>query len=217
MVKRDDAGFTKTAAHITFALFVILISALSSLAQRPEGGTGVPHSPEEIRARQQEMIERESILNASKQPAPKRLSEREQKLILKQIKEDYEGIQSARNALVRMVSAAASGNLDYKLIAESASEINKRAARLREILALPLLNPKEKELEKAQDTKPNVLLDEWTKITILQLGNHIKSFVTNPHFQNPAVINADQTTRASRDLEMIIEISKRLKEAAKKR
>jgi hypothetical protein len=121
---------------------------------------------------------------------------------LTQIGEDFTRIQVANNALARAL--AAGGELDFKFVAQSASEIKKRAGRLRDNLALPLtdeLRPKER-----AGIEPSRL-----KAALNTLDGLVMSFVTNPGFQSVHVIDAQWAVKARQDLEGIIEMSGRVK------
>ena len=66
--------------------------------------------------------------------SPRRGPDQQRRLILVQIREDFLQIQILNDDLVQ---AARADSLDLKVVAKGASEIAKRAERLRENLALP--------------------------------------------------------------------------------
>ncbi|HEX5734047.1 MAG TPA: hypothetical protein VF131_14535 [Blastocatellia bacterium] len=134
------------------------------------------------------------------------LSEQQQRLALKQIKEDFERMQAVNNEMMLTVSRAEA--LDYKRISETLSEINKRAKRLRTNLRM-------------EDGERGQALDAASdgvelKQSLYRLDGLIMSFVTSPLFQNPNVIHTDLRAKANRDLEGIIEMSQTVRKNAER-
>ena len=123
---------------------------------------------------------------------------------LTQINEDFERIQLINNALVRTLTA--DEELDPKLVAQAASEIKKRAGRLKENLLLP-------EAVEDQRKAPNVIEPGQLKAALAALNRLIISFVSNPGFQSVKVVDPQWSASARRDLEEIIELSGRLKKS----
>ena len=76
-------------------------------------------------------------------------------------------------------------------------------------LALSLPDEEAVELEKSSK-------DEPIKDSLIKICNQIRSFVTNPSIENPNTINAEQMTKARRDLESLIQLSGRIKKEADK-
>jgi hypothetical protein len=134
------------------------------------------------------------------------LSEQQQKLALKQIKEDFERMQAVNNEMMRTVSTAEP--LDYKSISETLSEINKRAKRLKSNLRMA-------DGEKGEALNVASAGTEL-KQSLYRLDDLIMIFVTSPLFQNPNVINTDLRAKANRDLEAIIEVSQVVRKNAEK-
>ena len=64
----------------------------------------------------------------------KQATEKQQRLALAQIKEDFERMQVVNNEMMRAV--VKSSSLDHKLVSESLEEINRRAKRLKENLKM---------------------------------------------------------------------------------
>ena len=124
-----------------------------------------------------------------------------------QINEDFTRIQIVNNALAK--SLAAGGELDFKAVAQSASEIKKRAGRLKENLLLP---------EPAEDRpKTSSGIEAWQlKAALAELDRLVVSFVHNPGFQSIRVVDAEWSAKARSDLEGIIELSGRLKKSSER-
>lgn len=121
-----------------------------------------------------------------------------------QVRHDFESLQSSYNRIVLSLSAKRAAAADDSLPAVVA-EVNKCAARLKSSLALP--PPKGDEARGAQPaTAPAAASDP-----LASLGRHLHSFLTNPLFESPGVLDLPQGARAARDLERIIELSEGLK------
>ena len=121
---------------------------------------------------------------------------------LAQINEDFARIQVENNSLAK---ALASGvELDPKFVAQAASEIRKRAGRLKENLILP-------EADEPRAKTKDALDPTQLKSALGTLDGLVVSFVTNPGFRSVNVIDAQWAVKARRDLEEIIELSGRVK------
>jgi hypothetical protein len=163
-----------------------------------------------VRERQARTIERESLLNESKKRSDDELAPLDQRTF-KQASEDFVRLQVLNNQLTEAVSSTAIA-LDYKLIANKAAEINKRANRLRGNLVLPKLEDGGKRPQKNESAPESGQI----KTLLLTLNDRIKSFVSNPYFQSPGVIDIKQQTAARLDLESIIELSRSIRKSAEK-
>jgi hypothetical protein len=129
--------------------------------------------------------------------------------LLPQIKEDFTRIQVVNNAMMRKVFEEEV--LDYNQISNSIAEIKKRAGRLKENLMLPEGTDKE--------NLPRLLnapVSAHVKDSLLTLDTLIMSFVKNPLFQQPGVIDAKLSAQAGRDLKMIFEFSNGIKKEIEK-
>ena len=130
--------------------------------------------------------------------------------IQKQISDDFRELQSLNNKM--MATAWSQPDLDYKFISRMVDEIGKKAARLQANLALP------KSEEKQQSTKSSgeISTTEEFKAELLDLDRSVMSFVKNPIFQKTHVIELSLANQANRDLETVIEMSKKLKKVTAK-
>ena len=124
-----------------------------------------------------------------------------------QVAQDFEQLQ-LRNLNLSGAAAAGPG-LDYVRIREEAAEVRRRASRLKSALALPAVKgePKQKKGEPAATA-------EALKEAIVSLDALVKSFVWNPVFQKPDVLDAENSARAGRELEDILRLSEQIKAAA---
>ena len=135
---------------------------------------------------------------------PRLAVERERRLVLTQIREDFLKIQIVNDELRGMASYAPAP--DLKRVSKSAAEITRCAQRLKENLDLP----RSESIEKAQ---PRI---EPLSRSLSELNILINSFVENPVFERLGVIDAKLSAKASRDLEMIILISKQLRRTSER-
>jgi hypothetical protein len=125
-----------------------------------------------------------------------------------QIKEDFKLIQVVNNNMMEILFVKKSA--DYKLISDSIEEINKRAKRLEKNLVLP-----EGDRQKNLKYQPASGLVQL-KVSLLSLDRLVMSFVKNPLFNSPGVINPELAQTARRDLEGIIKFSDAIKKDAAK-
>lgn len=153
------------------------------------------------RTLERDLLFREMEEMAARGPAPRPTRQ----LALTQINEDFERIQIVNHALSQAV--ASGEELDLKLVAQAASEIKKRAGRLKENLILPEID---EDRRKASDMiEPGQL-----KASLVALDRLVISFVTNPGFQSVKVVDTQWSARARRDLEEIIELSGRVRKSS---
>jgi hypothetical protein len=123
---------------------------------------------------------------------------------LEQLQQDFSRLQAVNNNLLR--TALSNTTLDPKFVSRSVSEIKKRAERLDKNLALP-------EPDKPPDQAELQALAGFPQLkpSVLKLGRLIFSFVDNPFFKEASVVDTQLTTKARRDLEDIIELSRQIK------
>jgi len=178
----------------------------------PRGGR---NTGEDAQTRSQRVfLERNLALEARRRAAleNKRTAEEEQKfqqmrgeIMLNQVRKDYRAIQELNNKLNR---AFMSGAPDYRGIARDAVEMGRCASRLKQNLALPA--PPAGGSPQPQTFAANLALAPMLRV----LDTRVLSFVNNPFFQNPNVIDMDHTGKARRDLEDIIVLSRDIRRNA---
>ncbi len=180
----------KILVSITTPALLVALMIQPVTAQRGRARAERAHSKAvDFEAYQREMRLR-NLGEQNKQP-----SEKEQKLALAQIKEDFERMQVVNNQMMRVVST--SDSLDNKLVSESLEEINKRAKRLKENLRMQNLEAKEQGVSKAASVAE-------VKTSLSTLDDFIMSFVQSPLFQNPKLVDANHKAKAESDLANII-------------
>jgi len=176
-------------------------TALSQQTRRPAGDP-------DLKREQRDRQNREAMLRtAETRAAVDKKDQLRAEATVKQINEDFKQIQIVRNEMVR--NLLANKPLDYKLISEETSEINKRADRLRTYL-MPTV-------PEGQDKKPKSQIEfegGEMKDALVQLCNLIANFIDNPILQTPDRVDVQESARAGGDLLSIIELSDNIKRSA---
>jgi len=177
------------AATLSIA-FILLIAPLTSSLMAQGGIRPSPLDPQS--AAQREMQAREWALNHVPDEVNKHFK-KERVSLFAQIREDFTRIQLINNEMMQTVFVQK--NIDKKLIAATSAEINKRATRLKENLVLPRVD------EKSSDQKPESVANySQLQARLLALDTSITSFVANPLFKEPKVIDQLLAVKARRDL-----------------
>ena len=205
---------SRVVVIMAVAVAFISVLATSSLAQRRMRGSRGIESPETLETRQRESVERSRALERAGAPnnpyEPEPMSPRLRRmLVLAQIREDLGRIQDVHQDLMNTTAVAHA--LDYKRISETTEEIRRRAIRLKTNLAFS-----EAEKGKKSRTSQDLLDTEQVKESLPVLSDLIIGFVTNPLFQDSNVIDAQLSTKANRDLERIIELSRRIRKSVER-
>jgi hypothetical protein len=195
----------KTGACI-MAAAVSLAAAAEAAAtalQRPAGGP-------DLKAEQRKREVRETMLRNSELGAA--IEKGDQKRIeaaVEQVKQDFKQIQIVRNEIARNILA--NKPADYKLISGEASEINKRAERLKTYLIPPAAEGKDKA------PKSQIEFDgDQMKDALVRLCNLIDSFTENPVLKTIGRVDVEESARAGVDLLDIIELSSNIKRSAER-
>jgi hypothetical protein len=124
-----------------------------------------------------------------------------------EVAEDFKQLQLRNYNLSQAASRGAP--LDYARIRTEAAEVKKRASRLRKYLLLPQPNDDLK-----TDEGEGIVSPEGLTAAAASLDALVNSFVWNPVFQQPGVINLELSSKASRDLEAIIRLSEQIRRSA---
>ena len=192
---------------IALPLMLLCVSPFLAQNSSPLGAPADKTNTERIR--QQEMSSREwQLRNFGNEPnAPK--DKRQVEALMAQTEKDFNRILTLHNEIARALTS--NHNLDYHFISDATAEINKRASRVQSSLALRLSPEEAVELENTPLPQELPMKDE-----LIKLCHQIRSFVTNPSIENPNTINAEQMTKARKDLETVIQMSGRIKKDADK-
>lgn len=213
MSKRQLAWATSGGARM-LAVCVLLLILLGGVALAQQPGVPPPVPSVDPRAAQRDMSRREMLLRGLGGDG-EQTNDRQIQAAIDQIKQDFKRIQIIRNEMIDYLTVQKP--FDYKLVAEHAGEIRKRASRLQS--ALPLYRPEDDLAGTQQQPPPPVRVeypDEQLKEGLVQLCNLIFKFTTNPIFKNPGAIDIQQSARASRDLKTIVDLSTNLRKSAER-
>jgi hypothetical protein len=157
-----------------------------------------PHTdPEAARVRDEQ---RREMQLRNVEAAAGRTDERSVRAAAEQLNQDFKRIQVIRNDIAHALKVE--GVLDYRRVAGQAAEVRKRALRMQTYLAL-----RGKEAEEKERSAPADYDEAGMKGALVRLCKRIDSFVANPRFTSPDVVNVDATARAGRDLQEIITLS----------
>ena len=194
----------KPALRLSAALALAAGVAPTCLGGQSTAGPRAPR-PDSTQRELQRTLERDLLFRemqelAARGPAPQPTRQTP----LTQINEDFARIQVVNNALAQAL--AAGEELDPKLVAQAASEIKKRAGRLRENLILP-------EAVEERPKGSGLIEPGQLKASLVALDRLVISFVSNPGFRSVKVVDPQWSAAARRDLEEIIELSGRLKKS----
>jgi hypothetical protein len=194
-------AFTRTTATMVAVGACVLLLVGQSFAQGGSRSYPVGRRIEEMN-RQTEQYDRELTRHGEKKGES--VDRKRSRATTTQVRDDFQRIQTIYNEIVLAMSGGKT--LDDKFTAEAVEGINKTANRLRENLALPRIEDKDKHPRKGQDINEFQL-----SASLKSLCTHISDFVTNPLFASTGVLDVDLTFKASRDLNEIIELSDALK------
>jgi hypothetical protein len=149
-----------------------------------------------------------ALRNIKPEPLDRKTEERISPVVLKQLNEDFKQIQIVRLKLVNVIRDH--GEFDYKRLSDDSDEIRKRAARLRSYLA---------DAEKARsDIKQSgrVVDKAGVNDAVAELCLEISRFMDNAIFRNRGVYKASDAIEAARTLDLVIDLSRSLKNSAEK-
>jgi hypothetical protein len=99
--------------------------------------------------------------------------------------------------------------LDFARVRKESGEVRKRAARLKGYLSLPEVEDSKKQEKAAEIETPEAL-----RAAVVRLDGLVNSFAWNPVFQQPDVVDLEQSTKASRDLAGILSLSEQIRRSA---
>ncbi len=196
----------KSTIKLRLAAAIVLASALAPpiLSQQDR-----PTRESRTREMREQLQRRQFALLILEKEAHRPAERHEPKMALTQIREDFWNIQMVNNNIAQSLLSGAT--LDPKFIAKSASEIKKRAERLKYNMVLPAPEKDSKRPKAAVGVEP-----EQLKSSLSALNELIFGFVNNPLFQNANTVDAELSAKARRDLEEIIELSGGIKKSSEK-
>jgi hypothetical protein len=187
---------------LLFILAVVLATNTSIAAQGSGPAGGAPKVT--FRERNRSMDDYDRDLDRLK--IAEFISAARQRNLLVQINEDFQRIKVIHNEIMLMIRDQR--KLNYDPLIDLGTELKKRGKRLRSNLALP--SPKDK--AKGEIDLPANEVE--VKNSAVKLHQAVVSFVTNPMFTEPGILDVNAVNQASSDLEDIIGVSDRIKSLA---
>lgn len=207
-MKNDRLKVKKIFLSIIAILGFMGAFEISGFAQSSRTMIPVERRIEQLNRQSQE-AERDSLRREMEGKNRKPDSSKQNQAIKTQIREDFEALQTAYNKVVINLQ---SGSLERAFVLEATGDIKKYSARLKENLALP---EPEKDAANKIVEKEELNLDDRRK-SLRELCRHIYNFVTNPIFNEPTGLDVEQAAKAGSEIDKIIEISEKIKDAAEK-
>ena len=195
-----------TAIFVRGFALLLLAPAITQLVHAQSGSA--TRRPDPVQREQQRQFEVQMI-EATLERGGVSVGGRKQPLALAQIREDFLRIQ----VIDRRLRETSSGKRTFslKFIANSVTEIRKRALRLKANLALPETGEMLTKPVIEPVTQPDQL-----RLWLSALSDSIYEFVANPMFLSAKVVDTKLSAKARIDLEQIIELSSELKRTSEK-
>lgn len=198
--------------HPATAKALGLIAAGFGIAITIMAQQGSPRPPTDVdpaRARFEDTSKREMQLrglgNMPNKPAdPKQLQ-----ALMAQVQQDFERILTLHNEIVHAITTNEMLVVDF--VSDATAEIRKRATRLQTTLAFEKPDASEQNRDKRKRLNGGQIKD-----ALVTLCKHIESFVTNPVIKTPGTIDAEQSARARRDLQDVIELGDSINKSARR-
>lgn len=188
-----------------------LIAAAFGFAIPIMAQQGSPRPPGDIdpaRARFEDTSKREMQLRGLGNMPGKPADPKQLRALMDQVQEDFERILALHNQIVHSITTNQILVVDF--VSDSTAEIRKRATRLQTTLAF--LKPDAGEQNR---NKPRQFDNTELKDALVALCKSIERFITNPVIKTPGTVDAQQSARARRDLEDVIELGDSINKSAK--
>ncbi len=183
-------GVARLLGCLTAAIFSLNLTVVSFAQTRAPAGAGPPPiisiKREEHGRRASEAKLRSAELEADTEAE----TQKHVQAAITNMKQDFTRIQVLRNDIAR--DLVAKKPLDYNLITEQTSEINKRAHRLNVYMLAH--SPDDKE-----HANPSELKIEEMTASLVRLCKLIDSFTENPALKKAATVDAKEIEKAKKD------------------
>ena len=202
-------------------IVVVVVLATTSLAtpvfaqrpspNRPEGPTA---RTEALRRARDDRQTRDLTLRSVENPGSTKpaVEDPSLRVVYEQIREDFHRLQLVNNEMMQATFPAKSTytpNSNY--ISKSTDEMHKRAKRLLTNLRLP-----ENDIKEQKPANEDIANANQLKSALLALDSLVMSFIGNPTFKHPNVVDVVESVKAKQDLLGIIELSRRIKQRSEK-
>ena len=187
------------------ALAALFAAALAPAAARAQSTQGAREAREarriDMEMRQRALRDLDRMVNKRRAKPP------DLRPAHAEVAEEFKQLQIVNYSLAGVADPSAA--LDYARVRKESAEVRKRAARLKGYLSLPEVEGDEKREQAAEIETPEALRSAVGKLDAL-----VNSFVWNPVFQRPGVVDLEQSSKASRDLAAILSLSERIRKGA---
>lgn len=185
-----------------FGLSAMLVMYASAYSQTTSHGGSRGSDP-------QNMQNREWALTHVKEEVDSHFK-RESKPSLPAIREDFQRLQIVNNELMRRVFVR--NLLEADQILASVGEIKKHASRLRASLSFsePTVEASNKNSNQTRPEKPPSGAGQNLPAMLLQMDQAVMSFVKNPLFQQPKLLDSKLALQAGEDLDQVLQLTEKL-------
>ena len=210
-MNRVSAKPTPIIPTVVLVFVALLLLTPAGNAQRTQNPSAAPGGNVRKGPELPSVRERQLIMDEMERQAAQPRTPEQERLALSQIAEDFKQIQIINNKMMADTMGKALPN--YGSIAETTTEIKRRAKRLKDNLRLAEADDKDR--TKESSSKKTVEAGKM-KANLLVLDETIMSFINNSIFRNPQVVNLAQSTKARQDLDEIIQLSELIKKDAER-
>jgi len=181
-------------------LAIFFVATVVDVNQAQQSGRNQPSARDVVREIQR--VDREQLLLRA--PLPAKHDEANRVALRKKIKEDFKTLQAINNKM--MAELWSTEDVDYGHTSDMIGQVRAKAVALKTNLSLPT------DSNNKRPASPNAIANvSELRAALLVLDHSIMSFVNNPFFQKPDVVEMDQAMQASRDLEAVISLSSDLR------
>jgi hypothetical protein len=180
----------KLAAWFATGILLLVATMSASAQSTPPVGAGPPAIKNARLEEQKRQVSEARLRSAEMGAGEEAENQKHIQAAIANMKQDFTRIQVLRNDIAR--NLVAHKPLDYSLITEQATEINKRAHRLNVYMLARA--PENKEQESTSDLKSEEMIGALVKLCKL-----IDSFTENPALKNAAAIDAKENEKAKED------------------
>src|SRR5258707_387017 len=195
---------TDLAEFLVAALFSLCVAG-TALAQGKPTGAGPPANNNPNVGDRIRQIDEGRLRGAETNVSLEEQNQKRLQAAIVNMKDDFKRIQVLRNDIAR--NLVARKPIEYKLVAEQTTEINKRASRLNVYMQARV--PDEVKPNSADELKNEEMVGALVKLCKL-----IDSFTENPALKNAATVDSkaidkakEEKARADKDLLMMIKLS----------
>jgi hypothetical protein len=198
----DHTRRLKLAARGALAAFAFALTFLPAAAQRAQSSQAARDARRtEMEMRQRTLWDLERMKRKTMRKAPDR------RPVYSEVAEEFKQLQVVNYSLAGVADPKVA--LDFARVRKESAEVRKRAARLKAYLSLPEAEADGKQEKAAQIQTPEALRSAVGTLDVL-----VNRFVWSPVFQQPDVVDLEQSLKAGRDLAGILSLSEQIRKGA---